>query len=109
MDKAAAAYRKAVELKPDDLNSNKNLGLLLFIKGNKKFDKAVADYEAIAKPADADYKKCKQKLAAARKEMLAAEPYLQKAYALKPEEKLKKILHTLYVKCNKRDKAKQYK
>ncbi len=109
IDKAITTYREVIALKPNDLNSNKNLGLLLFINGNKKFDKAVENYEAIKKPTDADYKKCKQKLAVARKEMLVAEPYLLKAYTSKKSDKLKKTLHTLYIKCNQRDKAKQYK
>lgn len=109
IDKAIAAYRKTLELNADDINSNNNLGMLLFIAANKKFDKAVDSYEAIAKPTDADYQKCKQKLAIARKEMLVAEPYLLKAYEQKATQQLKNTLHTLYIKCNKSAKAKLYK
>ncbi len=108
-DDAIATYKKGIELNAADLNCNKNLGMLLFIIGNKQFDNAVEKYNAIAKPTDADYKKCKKKLANARPKMMLSEPYLLKAYKIKASNKLKKTLHTLYIKCNKKEKAELYK
>ncbi len=109
IDKAINAYRKAVLLNPNDFKSNNNLGLLLFAAANKKFDKEMEKYEAIANPSGADYKKCKQKLVAIQEELLEAAPFLEKAYAIKPSEKLKKTLYILYMRCEQRAKSKQYR
>ncbi len=109
IDEAISNYRKVITLKPNDFNSNNNLGFLLFTNPSKHFDKVVSQYETIAKPTDADYKKCKQKLEVIQKELLEAAPFLEKAYTLKPSEKLKKTLYSLYLKCNKKDAAKKYK
>ncbi|MGQ1910280.1 tetratricopeptide repeat protein [Marinifilum sp. RC60d5] len=108
IEKAKAEYRKAVSLKSDDVNSNMNLGMIIFLRANKDYDLAVKKYEAIAKPTDDDYQKCKLKLAAARKGMRQAEPYLLEAYNAKPNKNVKNALFNLYRKCNEQSKSKVY-
>jgi len=109
IEKAKTEYRNAIRLKPDDLASNLNLGMILFLKANKKYDLAVKNYEAIAKPTDEDYKKCKQKLAVARNEMRESEPFLLIAIKAKSNKNVKNALYNLYKKCNDFKTAQQYK
>lgn len=109
IEKAIKEYRKAIELKLDDANSNMNLGMILFFAANNLYDLAVKNYEAIAKPTDDDYQKCKRKLNNARAAMRKAELFLLRAYKGKPNENVKKALFNLYNKCNQRSRAKQYK
>lgn len=106
--KAKEEYRKAIELKPNDVNSNMNLGMILFLKANEAFDLAVRKYETITKPTDDDYQKCKNELAATRNEMLEAEPFLLAAYNVKQNKNLKNALFNLYRKCNEQTKSKAY-
>lgn len=108
-DKAEEAYRKVLAIKPDDVKSNMNLGLMIFFKANKYYEKSVKQYEAIAKPTDEDYDKCKVKLEKTRKQFRQAEPMIQTAYKAKPNDNLKKALHTLYIKVKEYKKAEQYK
>ena len=107
--KAEDSYRKVLELKPDDVKSNMNLGLILFFRANKFYDQTVKNYEAIQKPTDADYQKCKKKLNLARNQFRDAEPLLLKAYGAKPNGNVKKALFNLYNKTNQRTKAVQYR
>ncbi|PXY01768.1 hypothetical protein DF185_09905 [Marinifilum breve] len=108
IESAKAEYRKAIELKPDDANSNMNLGMILFLKVNAEFDKAIKSYESIAKPTDDDYQKCKQKLIKYRKKMREVEPMLLVAYKAKPSKNVKNALYNLYKKCQEYNTAKQY-
>ncbi len=108
IEKAKEEYRAAIQLKPNDINSNMNLGMILFLKANKAYDKSVRKYEALAKPTDADYQKCKRNLASHIKLMLKAEPFLLNAYKGKPSANLKNALYNLYRKCNEHAKAKNY-
>ncbi|MCT4603118.1 MAG: tetratricopeptide repeat protein [Marinifilum sp.] len=108
IESAKAEYRKAIELKPDDANANMNLGMILFLKANASYDKAVKSYEAIAKPTNDDYQKCKRKLADCRKKMREAEPRLLVAYKAKPNKNVKNALYNLYKKCNDFNTAKKY-
>ncbi|MBL4561570.1 MAG: hypothetical protein JKX79_11375 [Labilibaculum sp.] len=108
IEKAKLEYRKAIELKSDDVNSNMNLGMILFLKANKTYDVAVDKYEAIAKPTDDDYQLCKKKLAGARNKMREAEPFLVISYKLKPNKNLKSALFNLYRKCSEHAKANNY-
>ncbi|NOU59777.1 tetratricopeptide repeat protein [Marinifilum caeruleilacunae] len=108
LESAKTEYRKAIELKPSDASSNMNLGMILFLKANAGYDKAVKSYESLAKPSDDDYQKCKQKLAVYRKKMREAEPMLLIAYKAKPNKNLKNALYNLYKKCNDFETAKQY-
>ena len=109
IEKAKIEYNKAIGLNSGDFNSNMNLGMIIFLRANKNYDLAVKKYEAIAKPTDDDYQKCKLKLAAARKNMRNAEPYLLAAYNAKPNKNVKNALFNLYRKCNEQSKAKSYK
>lgn len=108
IESAKAEYRKAIELKPDDANSNMNLGMILFLRVNAEFDKAIKSYESIAKPTDDDYQKCKQKLIKYRKKMREVEPMLLVAYKAKPNKNVKNALYNLYKKCQEYNTAKQY-
>ena len=108
VESAEVEYRKAIELKPDDTGSNMNLGMILFLKANSAFDKAVKSYESLAKPTDEDYKKCKQKLINYRKKMREAEPMLLVAYKAKPNQNVKNALYNLYKKCQDYKTAKEY-
>ncbi|WP_421920485.1 tetratricopeptide repeat protein [Marinifilum sp.] len=108
IENAKVEYRKAIACKPDDAASNMNLGMILFLKANAAYDKAVEKYEALAKPTDDDYQKCKQKLAVYRKKMREAEPMLLIAYKAKPNKNVKNALYNLYKKCNDFNTAKQY-
>ncbi len=107
-DKAVVAYKKTLALNPEHVNSNMNLGLILFFRANKKYEKAVNNYDAIKKPTNADYDKCKVKLNVAIVQFKEAEPFLQKAYKAKPNQNLKKALYTLYKKVKEYKKAEQY-
>lgn len=109
LDKAKKEYQIAIELKPDDVASNLNLGMMLFFEANDSFDAAVNAYELLAKPTDEEYQKCKQKLAIYRTKMLEAEPMLITAYKLDPNQNLKNALYNLYKKCNLTEKAQQFK
>lgn len=109
IEKAKLEYRKTIELKPDDLNSNMNLGMILFLKANMAYDDVVDKYELIAKPSDDDYQLCKKKLTEARSRMREAEPFLVGAYKLKPNKNLKSALFNLYKKCNEPTKANDYR
>ena len=82
-EKAEEAYGKVLAIKPDDVKSNMNLGLMIFFKANKYYEKSIKQYEAIAKPMDDDYDKCKVELNKARKQFREAEPMLQLAYKAK--------------------------
>ncbi len=108
IENAKLSYKKTIELKPDDIGANTNLGMLLFLKANSSYDKAVKAYESIAKPTDADYKKSKKQLDMYRKKMREAEPMLLIAYKKKPNKNLRNALYQLYKKCNEYEKAKQY-
>lgn len=108
IEKAKVEYSKAIELKPDDVNSNMNLGMILFLKANSDYDSVVKNYEAITKPSDDDYQQCKRKLALVRNKMHEAEPFLLVAYKAKPNENLKNALFNLYRKCSEHTKAKAY-
>lgn len=108
IEKAKIEYRAAIKLKPEDVNSNMNLGMILFLTANKSYDKTVKKYESLAKPTDANYQKCKKDLAADRKLMQEAEPFLLTAYNGKPNANLKNALFNLYRKCNEHAKAKNY-
>ena len=107
-DKAVVAYKKTLALNPEHLNSNMNLGLILFFRANKKYEKAVKSYDAIKKPTNADYDKCKVKLNVAIVQFKKAESFLQRAYKAKPNANLKKVLYTLYKKVKEYKKAEQY-
>lgn len=108
VEKAKEEYLLAIACKADDANSNMNLGMILFLKANKEYDKAVSQYEAIAKPTDENYQKCKAKLATARKKMSIAELYLLTAYKVKPNKNVKNALCNLYKKSNDFAKSKKY-
>ncbi|WP_461632806.1 tetratricopeptide repeat protein [Labilibaculum euxinus] len=108
IEKAKPEYRKAIELKPNDVNSNMNLGIILFLKANSEYDSVVENYEAIAKPSDNDYQQCKSKLALARNKMREAEPFLLAAYNSKPNLNLKNALFNLYRKCQEYKKSEYY-
>lgn len=109
IESAKAEYRKAIELKSGDANSNMNLGMILFLKANSSYDKAVKAYESLAKPTDEDYQKCKKELAIYRKQMREAEPMLLIAYKAKPSKNVKNALYNLYKKCNQFEKAQLFK
>ena len=82
--------------------------MILFLKANKSYDKMIKKYEAIGKPTDSDYQKCKGKLASDRNLMREAEPFLLTAYNAKPNVNLKNALFNLYRKCSEPTKAKNY-
>jgi tetratricopeptide (TPR) repeat protein len=107
-DKAVIAYKKTLALDPEHLKSNMNLGLILFFRANKKYEKAVNSYDAIKKPTNADYDKCQIKLNVAIVQFREAEPFLQKAHKAKPNANIKKALYTLYKKVKEYKKAEQY-
>ena len=109
IEKAKQEYRKAIEIKPDDVGSNMNLGMILFLKANSAYDKAVKSYEALQKPTDEDYQKCKRQLAVYRKQMREAEPMLLVVYNSKPNQNVKNALYNLYKKCNQFEKAQLFK
>ena len=107
-DKAIEVYKKTLALNPEHVKSNMNLGLILFFRANKKYEKAVKRYDAIQKPTNADYDKCKVKLNVAIVQFREAESFLQKAYKAKPNANVKKALYTLYKKVKEYKKAEQY-
>ena len=76
---AEAAYKKAIELKPDFFDANYNLGASLFNQGAEMVIKANAfpaskqkEFEAMKKLYDAKF--------------LEAKPYFEKAYQLNPKD-----------------------
>ncbi|PKQ65092.1 hypothetical protein BZG02_04485 [Labilibaculum filiforme] len=108
VENAVLEYRKAIDCKSDDVNSNMNLGVILFLEANRAYDTAVEKYEAIVKPTDNDYQKCIKNLDVARADMRKAEPFLLVAYKLKPNNNVKNALYNLYKKCNEHEKVKDY-
>jgi tetratricopeptide (TPR) repeat protein len=101
LTKAEAAYKKAIELKPDYFEAVYNLGALYFNEGAKIANKAgfikqEAEYNAAQK-------KYKEKFA-------QAQPYFEKALQMNPTDASTLLsLKELYAKTNQLDKAAEMK
>jgi tetratricopeptide (TPR) repeat protein len=79
LDEAVAAYKKSIELKPDNFDAVYNLGALYFNDGAELANKAnkipankVAEYDAAKKKFEAKFKD--------------ALPYLEKAHQINPTD-----------------------
>lgn len=94
LGKAEESYKKAIELTPDNFDSNYNLGVLYFNQGAEFINTAndlppskAKEYDAMIAKADAKFK--------------AAQPYFEKGYSLKADDfNLLQSLKQLYVRLN---------
>jgi tetratricopeptide (TPR) repeat protein len=95
-DEAAAAYKKAIEIKPDYFDAYYNLGAMYFNEAAEMANKANQ------LKSNTEYVKAKEKFDAKFKE---AEPYLEKALELNPtDQNTITSLKQLYVRLNENDK-----
>lgn len=98
-----AAYKKAIELKPDYFDALYNLGALFFNEGAEMANKA----NSIPASKVAEYDAAKKKFEAKFKEAL---PYLEKAYQLNPDDmSTKQSLRQLYTRLGDLVKANEMK
>lgn len=99
-DNAIAAYKKAIELKPDYAEAYSNLGLC--------YCQQALDFSENAK-ADIDDPKYKEEQAKIKKYYEEALPYYEKARELEPSKKELWLngLYTIYYKLNMGDKYKE--
>jgi tetratricopeptide (TPR) repeat protein len=98
-----AAYKKAIELKPDYFDALYNLGALFFNEGAEMSNKA----NSIPASKVAEYDAAKKKFEAKFKEAL---PYLEKAYQLNPSDmSTKQSLRQLYTRLGDLVKANEMK
>lgn len=98
-----AAYKKAIELKPDYFDALYNLGALFFNEGAEMSNKA----NSIPASKVAEYDAAKKKFEAKFKEAL---PYLEKAYQLNPGDmSTKQSLRQLYTRLGDLVKANEMK
>lgn len=100
-EKAMQAYRKALELDPDYYGALNNLAAFYVEEGNEYIKQAnnlplneTKKYEELKKKAQEKYRE--------------AAVYLEKAFGIKPEEKLKNTLRELFIKIGDEDKVQQY-
>jgi tetratricopeptide (TPR) repeat protein len=101
LQKAEAAYKKAVELKPDYFDANYSLGALYFNHGAKIYNQAakIKDNAQFL----AAQKKYKEKFA-------QAQPYFEKALELNPNDSSTLLsLKELYAKTNQLEKSAEMK
>jgi tetratricopeptide (TPR) repeat protein len=101
LQKAEAAYKKAIELKPDYFDANYSLGALYFNHGAKIYNQAAKIKDDVQ--FNAAQKKYKEKFS-------QAQPYFEKALELNPNDASTLLsLKELYAKTNQLDKAAEMK
>lgn len=100
-EKAIQAYRKALEIDPEYYGALNNLAAFYVEEGNEFIKQAnnlplseTKKYEELKKKAQDKYKE--------------ASSYLERAYGIKPEEKLKTTLRELFIKIGDEGKVQQY-
>lgn len=102
-DIARAAYKSAIELKPDHFDANYNLGAMLFNEGAELVNKANSlpaskqkEFDALKVKYDAKFNEAK--------------PYFEKAYELNPKDKATmQNLKQVYTRLNDLPKAAEMK
>lgn len=97
-------YKKAIELNPDNLDANYNLGAFYY-------NKAAEIYKKVGAMDLKDYKAKGAKMEAEGKDLFnKAIPYFKKAYELEPENNsLKNSLKTIYTYLKNYEEANKYK
>ena len=109
VDQAVVSYKKALELDPAHAGANMGLGMILYKKGSKIFDKEKKAYESISKPSRVDYTNYRKSLEEAKSVYREALPYLLKAYQNKSYSSLKGVIFNIYTRLEEKEKAMQYK
>ncbi|MGQ1786096.1 tetratricopeptide repeat protein [Saccharicrinis sp. GN24d3] len=109
IDQAVEAYKLALDKDAEYTSANMRLGHILFEKGNKVYAKKKKAYEAIAKPTRVDYSNYHKSLEEAKVIYREAEGYLLKAYQVKQDPNLKKMLYAVYTRLGEKEKALKFK
>ena len=105
---AKADYAKVLSLDPDNAGANMSVGLILYNKANKIYDKMKGEYDAIKNPSRIDYSNLRSNLEEPKAIFEEALPYLLKAYENKSYGSLKAVIRNAYVKLGDKEKADKY-
>ncbi|MCS6980711.1 MAG: tetratricopeptide repeat protein [Flavobacteriales bacterium] len=100
-EKAMAAYRKSIEYDPNYYAAYNNLAAFFVDDGNELIKQA----NNLPLNETKKYEELKQK---AREKYLEAAVLLEKAYQLKPDDKLKNTLRDIFIKIGDEAKVQQY-
>ncbi|MCF8372993.1 MAG: tetratricopeptide repeat protein [Bacteroidales bacterium] len=100
---AEVSYKKAIELKPDYFDANYNLGAIFY-------NKAVQLYSDASAIPPNEQKKYDAKIAEAKEQLKLAQPYLEKALEINPEDiNTLMSLKEIYARFQMYDKSKEMK
>jgi tetratricopeptide (TPR) repeat protein len=108
-EEAINSFKYILEKDSMDSKANKQLGLLYYNKASGIYEKAKKKYNAFKKPTRVDYTAYRKSVQKSFKPYKQAIPYLEKAYAAKPDDGLKKALFNLYSRLEQKSKAAEYK
>lgn len=105
---AISAFKYALQQDSLDDNTNRQLGFIYYNKGQIIYNNANDKYNAIVKPSRSDYSNYRKSITNSFDSFNSASQYLETAYRINPDEKIKKALFTLYTRLEQKDKASRF-
>lgn len=106
---AEKSFKTVLELEPDHAGANMGLGMILYNRATKLFEKAIEEYEAIKNPDRVDYYNYNKKIEVPQAIYRQAIPYLLKAYENPSYSGLRAALYNSYMRLEDMDNANKYK
>lgn len=101
-------YKKVLSIEPENAGANMGIGVILYNRANKVYDKLKADYDAINNPSRVDYSTYRTKLEKPKAMFEEALTYLLKAYENKAYSSLKGLIRNAYIKVGDKEHADKY-
>ncbi len=101
-------YKKALSVDPDDLYANRAYGIMLYKQATAIYNEETKKYNNKKGADRIDYHNFTVALEKPKAMYREAEPYLVKAYNMKPNKNLSSIISNLYKRLGESDKAAVY-